>query len=217
MIYLYAVLGMGGIAAFLAALLAISTSFLSVEQEFKVKITNNGAVLTMNWGDNLMNTLKKPYGYTLMASCGGSGTCATCRVKAIEGVDEPTPAQLGPMSAKLRNQDYILSCQTSVRNDLVIELFEPLVTTWPDEVVEEEEEVEEFSSPFAQSIREVLPGFNCYACGYPTCAEYAEAVAAGNASHELCLPGGEPVLARLQEVLDAEAAEAGATEAEATG
>ncbi|OJF76765.1 MAG: ferredoxin [Treponema sp. CETP13] len=50
-------------------------------------------------------------------------------------------------------------------------------------------------------IREVLPGANCGACGYPGCDSFAAAVAAGEAPANGCLSGGPSVAKKVGEVL----------------
>ncbi|MFQ6033565.1 MAG: (Fe-S)-binding protein [Candidatus Bipolaricaulia bacterium] len=190
MSFLVPVLTLAGLAIFVGVILALVSRLLKVEQEFQVQVTNGGNELTVEWGANLMEALKSA-GYGMMASCGGQGVCGTCRVKIIAGLDEPTAAQLGPLKGKLRQEGWVLSCQTQVKEDLVIELFAPLVSSWP-EAAEAEAEVKELS-PEAQRVRTKLPGFDCGACGYETCEDYAEALVAGEAPPDGCIPGGEPV------------------------
>jgi len=187
----------------LSKLRAFVGRLIKLREKVKVKILNDGNVITLRWGTNLLKGLQAA-GYDLLATCGGKGACATCRVKPREGFSDPTPMQLGPLSPKLRQEGWVLACQVPVMNDMTIELFKPLVQSWPKVEVKVEVEVKEapgvkvkLSGP-AQRIRNVLPGFNCAACGHPTCEEYAEAVALGKASAELCLPGGRPVLEKVK-------------------
>jgi Na+-translocating ferredoxin:NAD+ oxidoreductase subunit B len=52
----------------------------------------------------------------------------------------------------------------------------------------------------ARAIDAVLPQTQCQRCGYPACADYAEAIAEGEAAINQCPPGGElgiKALARL--------------------
>lgn len=49
-------------------------------------------------------------------------------------------------------------------------------------------------------IREALPGANCGACGYSGCDGYAEAVAAGEAEANRCVPGGADTAALVAEI-----------------
>lgn len=52
-------------------------------------------------------------------------------------------------------------------------------------------------NPLAQRIDEALPQTQCTRCGYPDCAAYAQAIAAGEAAINQCPPGGVEGIARL--------------------
>ncbi|MBS0430065.1 MAG: RnfABCDGE type electron transport complex subunit B [Proteobacteria bacterium] len=52
-------------------------------------------------------------------------------------------------------------------------------------------------SPLANRLLDALPQTQCTRCGYPDCAGYAEAVAAGEAGIDQCPPGGEEGVRRL--------------------
>ncbi len=204
--FIIPVVSMAAFALVVAAVLAWVYKALTLEGEAKVRIANNGHVMTFPLGVNLMNTLGEQ-GYSLMAQCAGGGTCATCRVKVISGIEEPNSAMLGPISPKLQKEGWILSCQTTIMNDVEIELFDALVTSWPDEITTESGDegapAEEALPAEVAALRNVLPGFDCDACGYPTCNAYAQAIAAGEAPLEACTPGGASVLARLREAAQA--------------
>ncbi|MDR1564809.1 MAG: RnfABCDGE type electron transport complex subunit B, partial [Oscillospiraceae bacterium] len=58
-----------------------------------------------------------------------------------------------------------------------------------------------------QSITEALPGANCGACGYAGCADYAAALASGEAKNGLCSPGGADSAAAIAEILGQELGE----------
>lgn len=51
------------------------------------------------------------------------------------------------------------------------------------------------------AIRALLPGANCGACGYAGCDGYAEALHAGDAKPNLCIPGGDSVSKSVSELL----------------
>jgi Na+-translocating ferredoxin:NAD+ oxidoreductase RNF subunit RnfB len=51
--------------------------------------------------------------------------------------------------------------------------------------------------PMIDRIREVLPGANCGACGFPGCDNYAAAIAAGNAGVSSCTVGGPSVAEKI--------------------
>ena len=61
------------------------------------------------------------------------------------------------------------------------------------------------SNPKIGELREVLPGANCGACGYPGCDGYASAVAEGKAEIGLCAVGGPAVAAKMGEIMGVEA------------
>jgi len=50
-------------------------------------------------------------------------------------------------------------------------------------------------------IRDCLPGANCGACGFSGCAGYAEAVVKGEVATNLCPPGGDEALEKMNEIL----------------
>ena len=52
----------------------------------------------------------------------------------------------------------------------------------------------------ARRVLAVLPQTQCTRCGYPDCAAYADAIAAGDASINQCPPGGAEGVQRLAEV-----------------
>jgi electron transport complex protein RnfB len=55
--------------------------------------------------------------------------------------------------------------------------------------------------PRAEAIREVLPGANCGACGYPGCDNFANAVASGKAPVDGCTVGGSPVALKVGNIM----------------
>ena len=58
--------------------------------------------------------------------------------------------------------------------------------------------------PRVEKANEILPGANCGGCGYVGCAEYAEAVVAGEAPPNRCTVGGAQCAAALAELLGVE-------------
>ena len=52
-------------------------------------------------------------------------------------------------------------------------------------------------SALADALLDALPQTQCTRCGYPDCAGYAQAVAAGQAGINQCPPGGAEGIARL--------------------
>ncbi|HEY1227373.1 MAG TPA: electron transport complex subunit RsxB, partial [Ramlibacter sp.] len=56
-------------------------------------------------------------------------------------------------------------------------------------------------SPLAARLHAALPQTQCTRCGYPDCVAYATAMAAGEAAHNQCPPGGAEGVRRLAAVL----------------
>ncbi len=162
-----------------------------------VEIRHDGQarVLTVFEGQKLLDALEEA-GYKLLTQCGRKGQCATCRVRAREG-GPWGEKQYGPyLTPRQRQQGFVLACQVDVRQDLVIELFKPLVLRWPHVDVTKLGEK-------ARRLRRTLPGFDCELCGHFTCDLYAQAIADGQEPLTKCLPGGEPVRQRLEAVAKA--------------
>jgi electron transport complex protein RnfB len=59
----------------------------------------------------------------------------------------------------------------------------------------------DLSKTLADRIEDLLPQTQCTKCGYPACRPYAEAIAAGCASYNLCPPGGAEGVARIADLL----------------
>ena len=57
------------------------------------------------------------------------------------------------------------------------------------------------TDPRIEAVIEALPGANCGACGYAGCANFAEAVVAGEADNCGCIPGGQDTAAEIAEIL----------------
>ncbi len=57
------------------------------------------------------------------------------------------------------------------------------------------------SNPIVDQVDAILPQTQCGQCGYTGCRPYAEAIAAGEADINRCVPGGEPVIQQLAELL----------------
>ncbi len=58
-----------------------------------------------------------------------------------------------------------------------------------------------YVDPQIEAIRDALPGANCGACGFAGCANFSDAVAAGEAGLADCTPGGADVAAKVADIL----------------
>ena len=158
-----------------------------------VAVRDDDRTLPVPQGANLLEALEGA-GYRLLTRCGRKGQCATCRVRVHEGARKwSTKEQGAALTPRQKGEGWVLSCQVSVDRDMEIELFKPLVIRWPSLQPGELSEA-------ARALRRALPGFHCEVCGYRLCEEYAQAIVERKAPLDRCLPGGEPVRRRLEEI-----------------
>lgn len=101
------------------------------------KITvNNEKELSVPKGGTLLNALQSQNIF-LSSACGGGGTCAQCRCRVIEGGDEILPTEKGHFSRKEQLNNWRLSCQVKVKDDMAIIVPEEVfgIKEWECEVV----------------------------------------------------------------------------------
>jgi len=86
-------------------------------------------------GDKLLGTLASK-GIFLASACGGGGTCAQCRCRVLEGGGSILSTEEGHFTRGEIRDDWRLSCQVAVKQDLKIEIPEDAigVKRWECEV-----------------------------------------------------------------------------------
>src|SRR5690554_3391326 len=102
-----------------------------------VKITvNEDKDLEVPMGSTLLNTLQSQDIY-LSSACGGGGTCAQCRCRVVEGGGEILPTEKGHFSRKEQMNNWRLSCQVKVKEDMKIIVPEEVfgIKEWECEVI----------------------------------------------------------------------------------
>ncbi|MGL4206346.1 MAG: electron transport complex subunit RsxB [Aeromonadaceae bacterium] len=65
--------------------------------------------------------------------------------------------------------------------------------------------------PIVEKLDALLPQTQCGQCGYPGCKPYAQAIAGGDSINK-CVPGGEPTIKRIAELMGVEVPVDGPTE-----
>ena len=107
-------------------------------QSGDVKIIINGdeeSALVVSAGSSLLSTLgsKKIF---LPSACGGGGTCAQCRCRVLAGGGSILSTEEGHFTRGEIRDDWRLSCQVAVKQDLKIEIPEDAigVKRWECEV-----------------------------------------------------------------------------------
>ena len=88
---------------------------------FRVEFRPFGVQISVSPGTCLLDACRQAT-VPLNAACGGKGTCGDCVVKVIEGAATIKPSGLLPEN--LREQGFVLSCQTSIESDLIVQLPE---------------------------------------------------------------------------------------------
>lgn len=58
----------------------------------------------------------------MSSACGGGGTCAQCKVKVHSGGGDILPTELGHITKREAAHGERLSCQVSVKHDMVVEV-----------------------------------------------------------------------------------------------
>jgi len=84
---------------------------------------NGEKKLTVPAGGKLLQTLSSA-GLFLPSACGGGGTCAQCSCIVTEGGGSMLPVEEGYFTKREANEGWRLSCQTPVKQDMVIQVPE---------------------------------------------------------------------------------------------
>ena len=117
-----------GVVMFTAIVLALVAIILSARAKLvssgNVVIDINGEKkITTSAGGKLLNTLADNNLF-LASACGGGGTCAQCRCIVKSGGGAPLPTEESHFSRREMKEGWRLSCQTPVKQDMVVEVPE---------------------------------------------------------------------------------------------
>ncbi|NLJ01646.1 MAG: NADH:ubiquinone reductase (Na(+)-transporting) subunit F [Bacteroidales bacterium] len=102
-----------------------------------VKITiNEEKELSVPMGSTLLNTLQSNQIF-LSSACGGGGTCAECRCRVVDGGGEILPTEKGHFTRKEQLNNWRLSCQVKVKDNLSIIIPDEVfgIKEWECEVI----------------------------------------------------------------------------------
>ncbi|MDD2411826.1 MAG: NADH:ubiquinone reductase (Na(+)-transporting) subunit F [Bacteroidales bacterium] len=124
-----------GIVILLVAVLLYARKKLMPQGDVKIMI-NEDRELVVKPGSSLLSTLSQDKIF-LPSACGGMGTCAMCKCQVTEGGGEILPTETGHISRKEQKENWRLSCQVKVKNDLKIEIPKEIfgIKKWECEVV----------------------------------------------------------------------------------
>lgn len=129
------------LVAFLLLILILVVLLLFAKKklvpEGNVTLTvNDEKKLEVPIGGTLLNSLQNE-GIFLSSACGGGGSCGQCRCRVLEGGGEILPTEIPHFSRKERMNNWRLSCQTKVKNDMKIVVPDSVfgVKEWECEVI----------------------------------------------------------------------------------
>ena len=78
-------------------------------------------ILEIDSGGTLLNTLSTN-GILLPSACGGGGTCGVCKCRIFEGGGDLLPTEESHINRKEAKENWRLSCQVKVKEDMRIEV-----------------------------------------------------------------------------------------------
>jgi len=114
---------LSSIGAGLAIILILAEKYLISYGEVNIKVVGKKE-FTIEGGITLLAALQDN-GLRVPASCGGKGTCGTCKVQILEGEAGQLLATERPfLSAEELANNYRLSCQVKVKSNLVVSVPE---------------------------------------------------------------------------------------------
>lgn len=128
------------IGVFQLVIVALTTGLLYARKRLtpqgEVALTINDEEFKVPPGNTLLTTLSNQ-GIYLPSACGGGGTCGVCKCQVLEGAGSILPTETGFFSRKEQNDNWRLSCQVKVRQDLRIKIPEEIlgIRKWDCEVV----------------------------------------------------------------------------------
>ena len=118
----------GGVALFtvvvmlLVSLILVARARLVSSGDVQIEINGDpDRTLTVPAGGKLLNTLADA-GIFLSSACGGGGTCAQCKCQNVDGGGSMLPTEEGHFTRGQRRDNWRLSCQVAVKQDMKIEV-----------------------------------------------------------------------------------------------
>ena len=118
----------GGVALFtvvvmlLVSLILVARARLVSSGDVHIEINGDPErTLTVPAGGKLLNTLADA-GIFLSSACGGGGTCAQCKCQIVDGGGSMLPTEEGHFTRGQRRDNWRLSCQVAVKQDMKIEV-----------------------------------------------------------------------------------------------
>ena len=109
----------------LVAVITLLEGRLLAQGNVKLRINDDKSNIEVKAGGTLLSALSNA-GIYLPSACGGGGTCAMCECQIFEGAGDILPTEVGHFSRKKIQDNWRLSCQVKVKNDLTIGIPEEI-------------------------------------------------------------------------------------------
>ena len=109
----------------LVNLLIIASEKLLPQDDVIIDINDGGEKLKIKPGSNLLSALSN-MNIFLPSACGGGGTCAMCKCQISSGGGDILTTELSSITRSEAKDDWRLSCQVKVKNDMKIKIPEEI-------------------------------------------------------------------------------------------
>ncbi|MBZ0179878.1 MAG: NADH:ubiquinone reductase (Na(+)-transporting) subunit F [Melioribacteraceae bacterium] len=110
------------IVLLLVGIILVARSKLVTTGNVKIEINEDPEhTITVPVGGKLLNVLADQKIF-IPSACGGGGTCGECKLIVTEGGGDVLPTEKSKLSRGQIRENYRLSCQVAVKNDMKIEV-----------------------------------------------------------------------------------------------
>lgn len=110
------------IVLLLVGIILVARSKLVTIGNVKIEINDNPEhTITVPVGGKLLNVLAEQKIF-IPSACGGGGTCGECKLIVKEGGGDVLPTEKSKLTRGQIREDFRLSCQVAVKNDMKIEV-----------------------------------------------------------------------------------------------
>lgn len=106
----------------LTIMILFTKSKLVSTEACKIRINNDDSLTKEVEGGQTLLLALSSHGIPIPSPCGGKATCKQCRVRILEGAEEPLETDKATFSKKQLKEGWRLSCQTKVKHDLLLQV-----------------------------------------------------------------------------------------------
>lgn len=119
---LYAIIAFVTIGLILTSMILFTKAKFVTSEECTLKINEDASLTKIVRGGGTLLSALTASGIPIPSPCGGKATCKQCRVKILEGAEEPLETDKATFTKKQLKEGWRLSCQSKVRGNLHLEI-----------------------------------------------------------------------------------------------